>query len=173
MEVKAVLKYLRISPRKIRPIANLLKGLDVGEAEAQLKYLTKRGARHLEKLLHSAVANAGHNFHLDKENLYIANIKVDEGPSLVRYMPRARGAVSLIKKRSSHITLILREKKERVAGSKLITKEKKEKGRSSSEKTKRTKKKQKIVSPRKKETREKKVAPKVVPKHTIFRRKAI
>lgn len=109
MEVKASLRYLRMSPRKVRLVADLIRGKKVIEAENYLKVLKKRAKEPLLKLLKSAVANARHNFNLAPENLYIAQIRVDEGPALKRWMPRARGSASLIKKRSSHIFLVLKE----------------------------------------------------------------
>jgi len=113
MEVKATLRYLRMSPRKVRLVANLIKGKTVKEAQDYLKILKKRAKEPLLKLLKSAVSNAKHNFNLSPENLYIYQLRVDEGPSLKRWMPRARGSASLIKKRSSHIYLVLKEIKEK------------------------------------------------------------
>ncbi len=109
MEVKAILKYIRISPRKVRLTAGLIKKMTVQEALAQLNFLPGKSAKPISKLLKSAIANAKHNFKLDPENLYVSGIKVDQGPSLKRSMPRARGSASPILKRSSHVTLILRE----------------------------------------------------------------
>ena len=110
MPVIAKLNYLRISPRKIRLVTDLIKGLDVTEAKHQLRFLTKRAAQPLAKLLDSATANAQHNFNLDKNNLYIAKILVNQGPTLKRWMPRAFGRATPIAKRTSHITLVLEEK---------------------------------------------------------------
>ncbi len=110
MEIKASLKYLHISPRKVRLVTGLLKGISVEEAENQLKYSPKRSANSVLKLLHSAVTNAENNFHLKKDNLYVANARVDEGPTLKRWRARARGTAFPIKKRSSHIFLILKER---------------------------------------------------------------
>ena len=104
--VKAKLKYLRISPRKVRLVVDLIRGLKVVEAEKQLRFLNKRAARPILKLLKSAIANAGKN-NLTKENLRIVNILVDAGPSLKRWMPRAMGRATPIMKRTSHITMIL------------------------------------------------------------------
>ncbi len=109
MEVKASLKYLRISPRKVRLVANLIKRLPVTKAESQLKYITKRSAKPILQLLSSAIANAEHNFHLEKDNLYIAGIRVDGGPVLKRWRARARGTAYPILKRSSHIFITLKE----------------------------------------------------------------
>jgi large subunit ribosomal protein L22 len=109
MEVKASLKYLKISPRKTRLVTGLLKGLSIQEAEAQLMYNKKRSSEPIMKLLKSVVNDAENNFHLNKDNLFIKLIRVDEGPALKRYRPRARGAVYTIKKRTSHINITLGE----------------------------------------------------------------
>lgn len=113
MEVKASLKYLRISPKKVRLVANLIKHKTVAEAKSQLLVLPQRAKRPIMKLLDSAISNAKHNFQLAEENLYIKNITVDPGPSLKRWMPRARGSASPIYRRSSHINLVLEELKNR------------------------------------------------------------
>lgn len=112
MEVKAQLNNLRRSPRKTRLIAKMLCGLDVKEAENQLKFLIKGSAPNFEKLLKSAVSNAENNFGLSKDNLYIKNISVNEGTKLKRWLPRAYGRASLILKRTSHIEMILAERVE-------------------------------------------------------------
>ena len=109
MEVKAKLNYLRIAPRKIRLVADMIRRKKVEEAQIILGFAKKRGARPLLKLLNSALANAKNNFQLDADNLYISKITVDEGPKLKRWMPRARGRASEIQKKTSHITLILNE----------------------------------------------------------------
>ena len=109
--VKAQLKYLRISPRKVRLAANVIRHKKVGVAVTQLNFLPKRSAKPLAKLLNSARANAKNNFNLNDNDLYIKEIKVDEGTVLKRYMPQARGSAHLIKKKTSHITLVLEEKK--------------------------------------------------------------
>jgi len=112
MEVKAQLNNLRRSPRKVRLVAKLLRGLDVKEAENQLRFLAKGSVPSFEKLLKSAVSNAENNFGLSKDNLYIKDIVVNEGPKLKRWLPRAYGRASLILKRSSCIEMILAEKVE-------------------------------------------------------------
>ncbi len=106
-EVTAKLRYLRIAPRKTRAVAQLIKGLPVNEAEAQLIASPKRASLPLLKLLRSAMANAQNNHKLDLEKLFVKEIRVDQGPRLKRWMPRARGAVSLIEKKMSHVTLVL------------------------------------------------------------------
>ncbi len=112
MSVEAKLKYSRISPRKVRLVANLVRGLQVEEAEKLLQYTVKRPANPMLKLLRSAVANAEHNYNLKKENLYISEIRVDGGPIIKRFRPRARGSASAIQKKTSHIFIELKEKGE-------------------------------------------------------------
>ena len=90
MKVDAKLKNLRISPRKVRIVADLIKGLDVKNALIQLDGTVKRSTDHIGKLISSAVANAENNFGLDKDNLYVSDIQVGEGPILKRWMPRVR-----------------------------------------------------------------------------------
>jgi len=109
MPVTAKLKYLRISPRKVRLVADLIRGKKIEEAQAILKFAKKRGTHPLFKLLNSAVANAKNNFQLDPKNLYISKITVDEGQKYKRWMPRARGAAYEIQKKTSHITIVLAE----------------------------------------------------------------
>lgn len=109
MPVTAKLRYLRIAPRKVRLIANLIRGKTVEEAQTILNFTTKRAAPVLVKLLESALANAKNNFQLEEKNLYISKITVDEGPKYKRWMPRARGQASEIQKKTSHITLVLDE----------------------------------------------------------------
>lgn len=107
VEVKAYLRYFRMAPRKTRLVADLAKGLTVSAAIKQLMFSRKRPASALLKLLKSAVNNAKVNFRLDPENLYVKEFRVDEAPTLKRHMPRARGRASPIRKRRSHITLVL------------------------------------------------------------------
>jgi large subunit ribosomal protein L22 len=109
-EVKAQVKYVRISPRKTRLVADLIRGMDVSEAENQLKFFNKKAAKVILKLLNSAVANALNNFKLEKDNLYIKSITVDGGPMLKRWQPRAFGRAAPIRKRSSHISIVLAER---------------------------------------------------------------
>lgn len=108
--ITAKLRHLRISPRKVRLVADLIRGLKVSEAEKQLKFLPKRAAEPVLKLLNSAVANAINNFKALKENLFVAKITVDSGSTLKRWMPRAMGRATPIKKRTSHLTIVLESK---------------------------------------------------------------
>lgn len=121
--VKAKLSYLRISPRKVRLIADLIRGKSVAESEQILNFVIKRGAKDILKLLKSAVASASHNFQLEESNLYIAKITVDDGPKLKRWRPRARGSASEIQKKTAHITIILDEIKKGIRGKEEIKKE--------------------------------------------------
>ena len=109
MSVRAKLKYLRIAPRKVRLVADLIRGKKVSQALNFLEFLPKKSAPPFLKLLKQAIANAKHNFQLDESNLYISKILVDEGPKLKRQMPRARGQANEIYKRTSHIVLVLDE----------------------------------------------------------------
>ncbi|RLC38325.1 50S ribosomal protein L22 [Candidatus Falkowbacteria bacterium] len=109
MEVKATVKYIKISPRKVRLVVDVIRGLKVDKALDQLNFLNKKAVRPIEKLINSAVANAENNFELEKDNLFIKEIKVNEGPTLHRWKPRARGRATPIRKRTSHICLALGE----------------------------------------------------------------
>ncbi len=110
MKVKASLKYLRISPRKVRLITDLVKGMNVGEAKIRLQMLVQRAAKPLLKLLNSAIASAKHDFDLEEKNLYISKINTNPGPTLKRWRARARGIAAPIGKRTSHVILELTEK---------------------------------------------------------------
>jgi len=109
MAVRAKLNYLRIAPRKIRLVADLIRGKKVEEAQTILSFTTKKAADSLLKLLKSAIANAKHNFQLEEANLFISNILVDEGPKYKRWRARAKGTAYEIQKKTSHITLVLDE----------------------------------------------------------------
>jgi large subunit ribosomal protein L22 len=123
MQVTAQLKNLRIAPRKVRPVSDLIKGLDVSAAKSQLDHLIKKSARPILKLLDSAAANARSNFGLIKENLFIKDIIVNEGIKLKRFRPKGFGSVSPIHKKTSSIKIILEEK---VPGLKVSPPERKE-----------------------------------------------
>lgn len=110
MQAKAVAKYIRISPRKAAQVADLVRGKSVGEAYAILKFTPNKGAAIIEQVLKSAVANAEHNYNMDVDKLYVSTIFVDQGPSLKRFKPRAKGRADGIMKRTSHITVMVSEK---------------------------------------------------------------
>jgi len=107
MEVKASLKYLKISPRKVRLVTDMIKKKKVEEAQTTLKFTVKRGAKPVLKLLNSAVASAKNDFQLDSKDLYISKVNVDQGPIYKRWRPRSRGQVNQIQKKTSHITIVL------------------------------------------------------------------
>lgn len=112
MKAKAVARYVRIAPRKVRLVIDLIRGKEVGEAIAILRHTPKAASPVVEKLVMSAVANAEHNYKMNPDNLVISEITCDQGPTLKRYRPRAQGRASRINKRTSHITVVLNEKKE-------------------------------------------------------------
>jgi len=110
METRAKAKFIKVSPKKMRLVANLIRGLDVADALVRLRFTKKAATTPLTKLLNSAIANAEENQKLSKDNLYIKEITVDDGPTLKRWRPRAFGRATSIRKRSSHIVLLLSEK---------------------------------------------------------------
>lgn len=109
--MKASLKNYRQSPRKVRLVADLVRGKSVAQALTELHYLPKRASEIVSKLVASAVANAENNFKVKKDDLVIKDISVDQGVTLKRYRPRARGVAKRINKRTSNITLSLGVKK--------------------------------------------------------------
>jgi large subunit ribosomal protein L22 len=109
MEAKAIVKNIRISPQKARLVADLVRGNDVETALNTLRFMPKKGARILRKLIESAIANANQNEAIDVDTLYVKKIFVDGGPMLKRIRPRAMGRATRILKRSSHITVVLDE----------------------------------------------------------------
>lgn len=110
METRAVAKFVRISPRKIRLVMDQVRGKQVGEALNMLSFAPQRGARILKKLVNSAIANAEQNTSVDVDSLYIMRVYADEGPTLKRWRPRAQGRATSIRKRTSHLTVVLNEK---------------------------------------------------------------
>ncbi len=112
MQAKAVAKQVRIAPRKARLVVDLIRGKEVGEAIAILRHTPKAASPIVEKVLKSAIANAEHNYEMDPDNLVISEAYVDEGITLKRFRPRAQGRASRINKRTSHITVVVSEKKE-------------------------------------------------------------
>ena len=112
MEVRAYLRYLNIAPRKTRLVANLVKGMEVEKAKAQLLFCKKRAAKPILKLINSALANARNNLGIDG-TFFIKEIRVDQGPMLKRWMPRAFGRATMIQRKTSHVTLVLEVKEPR------------------------------------------------------------
>ena len=109
-EAKASLKFARISSRKVKIVADLLRGKNVDEALSIVKFTPKASSEIIEKLLKSAIANAENNHGMKQSDLYVAAIYANQGPTLKRIRPAAKGSAVRIRKRTSHITIILREK---------------------------------------------------------------
>jgi large subunit ribosomal protein L22 len=109
MEAKARLRHLRQSPRKVRVVANMVRGKQIDEAMSLLRFQPRKAAKVIRKLLVSAIANAANNGKADVEQLYVKGIVVDEGPTLKRWMPRAMGRATRINKRTAHITVTVAE----------------------------------------------------------------
>ena len=110
MEAKAIARYVRIAPRKLRIVIDLIRGKAVGEAFAILKHTPKVGSEVIEKVLRSAVANAEHNYDMNVDNLIVSSCFIDQGPTMKRIHPRSRGQAIKIIKRSSHVTVAVKEK---------------------------------------------------------------
>lgn len=110
MEAKAILRNARIAPRKVQIVLDLIRGKDYEVAMATVKHTPKAASEYLEKLLKSAAANAENNHNMDKNNLYVAEYYVCPGPIMKRIMPRAQGRAYRILKRTSHVTVVLKEK---------------------------------------------------------------
>ena len=108
-EAVATLRYARISPRKVKIVADLIRGKDVNEALSIVKFTPKASSEIIEKLLKSAISNAENNHNMDSKNLYVAEIYANQGPTLKRIRPAAKGSAVRIRKRTSHITIKLRE----------------------------------------------------------------
>ena len=111
-EARAVARYLHIGPRKVRIVIDLIRGKSVQEALQILRFVPKRSAKAVEKVVRSAMANATNNFDMNEDRLYIAEAYADQGPVMKRYQPRARGQAYPILRRTSHLTIVLRERKE-------------------------------------------------------------
>lgn len=109
METKAVAKYIRISPQKARLVADVIRGMKADTAVTTLRFMPKKAARILRKVLESAVANADQRDSVDVDTLYVKEVTVDGGPMLKRFSPRAQGRATRILKRTSHITVVVDE----------------------------------------------------------------
>jgi large subunit ribosomal protein L22 len=110
MQAKANARHIRIAPRKVKLVIDLIRGKQVGEAISILRHTPRAASPVVEKLLNSAIANAEHNYSMDVNNLVISEIFVNQGPTMKRFRPRAMGRASRINKRTSHITLVVSEK---------------------------------------------------------------
>jgi large subunit ribosomal protein L22 len=109
MEVRAKLSYARITPRKLRLVANLVKGLPVEKAHFQLDFCQKKGAKIVKSVLTSAIANAKEKGGIDVDNLFVKSVFVDDGPIMKRFIPRSMGRANRVLKKMSHLTLVLDE----------------------------------------------------------------
>lgn len=107
MEVHAKARHIHMSPRKVRLVVDVIRGKRVAQAKTQLQFMKKAAALPVLKLLNSALANATHNFKLDVQDLFVKSIVADEGPTIHRWMPRAQGRATPIRKRTTHISLTL------------------------------------------------------------------
>ena len=112
MEAKAIAKYVRVSPRKARLVADLIKGKDIREAEAILRYTPNKASAIIKKVMLSAAANAENNLDLDRNSLVVKAAIVDQGPSIKRYKPRAMGRADRMVHRTSHVTVVVAEREE-------------------------------------------------------------
>ena len=110
MEARANAKTIRVAPRKVRLVVDLIRGKNVGEALSILYNQNKASSPIVEKLLKSAIANAEHNYSMDVEKLYVKEVYVNEGPTLKRLRPRAQGRAFRINKRTSHVTVVVAER---------------------------------------------------------------
>ncbi len=114
MHVHASLRYLRMAPRKVRLVIDAVRGLSVMAADTRLTFMNQAAREPVQKLLRSAMANAEHNFQLKKEDLIVQTITADGGPTIKRSRPRARGSAAPIRKRTTHIMIVLAPKTEKV-----------------------------------------------------------
>lgn len=110
MQARAEAKHIRISPRKIKPIADLVRGKNVKDAQAILKFTPRKGAEIFLKVLNSAVANAENNFHMDVETLIVKEIYANQGPTLKRWNAGSMGRANPVLRRSSHVGVVVAEK---------------------------------------------------------------
>jgi large subunit ribosomal protein L22 len=173
MLVEAKLRYARISPRKFRMVADLIRGLSVKEAEDVLRFTVKRPARPMLKLLNSVTANAKNNFNIEKENLYIAEVKVDGGPMMKRFMPQARGVVHQIQKKTSHVYIRLEKIREEEEKKKTVKKEKIKKVYQSEKPKEEVSLKKKGKGKDDEATKEESLKKQQTDKKSMFRRKSI
>ena len=110
MEAKATAKYVRMSPSKLKPVCDLVRGKDINEALIILKFTPGKGAQIVEKVVQSAAANAENNHDMDRDSLYVAEIYANQGPTMKRFRAGSQGRASVILKRSSHVGVTLKER---------------------------------------------------------------
>lgn len=114
MEAKAIAKYVRMSSTKLKPVTDLVRGKDLREALTILKFTPGKGSELIEKVVKSAAANAENNHDMNPDELYVAEINANQGPTMKRWRPRAQGRAGMILKRTSHISVVLKEKEAKV-----------------------------------------------------------
>jgi len=114
MEAKAIAKYVRMSSSKLKPVADLVRGKDLNEALTILKFMPGKGSELVEKVVKSAAANAENNHSMNPDNLYVAEVYANQGPTMKRYRAGAQGRAGMILKRTSHIGVVLKEKENAV-----------------------------------------------------------
>ncbi|MBK6763227.1 MAG: 50S ribosomal protein L22 [Micrococcales bacterium] len=107
MEARACARYVRVTPMKARRVVDLIRGLPAAEAQAILRFAPQAASEPVGKVLDSAIANAANNHSLDPNDLFVSEVYVDEGPTMKRFRPRARGSANRIRKRTSHITVVV------------------------------------------------------------------
>ena len=112
MEAKAIAKYVRMSPSKLKPVTDLVRGKDLNEALTILKFTSGKGAELVEKVVQSAAANAENNHDMNPDELYVAEIYANQGPTMKRFRAGAQGRASMILKRTSHIAVTLRSRED-------------------------------------------------------------
>jgi large subunit ribosomal protein L22 len=110
MEARAIAKYIKMSPIKLKPVTDLVRGKDLSEALTILKFTPGKGSEILEKVVQSAAANAENNFDLNPDDLYVAEVYANQGPTMKRWRAADRGRAARILKRSSHVSVVLKEK---------------------------------------------------------------
>jgi large subunit ribosomal protein L22 len=110
MQAKAIAKYIRMTPRKVRLVVDVIRGKSVKDAEDLLRFIPRAASTPIQKVLRSAAANAVNNHEMISDRLFIAQAYVDAGPTLKRLIPRARGSANILKKRTCHITIVLEER---------------------------------------------------------------
>ncbi len=148
-----------MSPRKVRLVVNVVRGLSVTDAQNQLRFMNKAAAKPVLKLINSALANAEHNNNLKAENLFVETITADGGPTLKRFKPRAHGRATPIRKRTTHITVVLSDGKDdkvaKVSKTPKVSKEKKQKNEETKKESKKPAAEKPIKKTEKKEKKEK------------------
>lgn len=171
-EIKVTARYVRIPSRKVRFVADLVRGLPIDQAQAKLIVNPRRSKEPILKLIQSAVANAKNNHHLDEKKLFVKTIKVDNGPMFKRWITRSRGGVDPIQKKTSHVTLVLGVSETPIGGTFTIVRPHKEKKEEKPKKEEKQPKQEPVIKEMK-ESDTPKPATDAGTFKKVFRRKAI